>query len=250
MKLGTLAWAAQTKGRLRAIDHLVFARQAVQAVLAARWARWRKKFGASSTVPQVLPKVPRSTAADAALALCTQVSAPWLLNHCSRTYVWGSLLAELEGLRFDAELLYVTCMFHDLGLAPAVRARRTEPCFAVAGAYEAQTIAREQLGWSAERAAQLAEAISLHLNLTMSPADGVEAYLLHEGAGLDVVGARLRQVPRPLRDEALVLHPRGGQNQSLTEVCRQEAARERNTRVGFSFNRLGGAERVLRCPLG
>ncbi len=39
-----------------------------------------------------------------------------LFNHSSRVYYWASLAGKQRGLKFDAELLYVGCIFHDMGL--------------------------------------------------------------------------------------------------------------------------------------
>ena len=241
MKLGSLGWGRATQGRLSLADRLVFAAQAVEAIARARWRRKR-----SPALPVMLSPIPASPHALAATAFCESVSEPWLVNHCTRTFVWATLLAQRDGLTFDAELLHVSCMLHDLGLSK-VRARRPEACFAVAGAEEAAAFASEKLRWDDRRCALLAEAISLHLNLIVAEGEGVEAHLLHEGAGFDVVGARLRQVPKPLRSEVLSTHPRLEQNARLSEVCAREADAHPDTRLGFSFRRFGARSRIEAC---
>lgn len=39
-----------------------------------------------------------------------------LFHHSSRVYYWGALAGQRLGLNVDHELLYVGCMFHDIGL--------------------------------------------------------------------------------------------------------------------------------------
>src|SRR5271167_4938610 len=41
-----------------------------------------------------------------------------LFNHSSRVYYFAALTGERKGLTFDPELLYVSAMFHDMGLTP------------------------------------------------------------------------------------------------------------------------------------
>jgi hypothetical protein len=44
---------------------------------------------------------------------------------------------------------------------------------------------------------RVAEAISLHLNITVPPGLGVEASLLSKGVSLDTVGRRVESMPAP-----------------------------------------------------
>jgi hypothetical protein len=245
MKLGSRAWGQKTGGALELVDRLAFAAQSVEAVLRARTAKWQKRMPRKVA----LPNVPQSPAHQAAIAFCESVSEPYLVNHCHRTFIWGVVLSQYEGLDFDAELLSVSCMLHDLGLAVPVRARRTQACFAVAGAEEAADFASRELKWNDSRCHQLAEAISLHLNLVVRKSDGVEAHLLQAGAGLDVLGVRRNQVPHGLRGQVLTNYPRQGQNEKLAAVCAQEAERHPRSRIGFTFRHFGARQRVERCPL-
>lgn len=245
MKLGSRAWARSTGGSLDFGDRLAFAAQTVEALLQARIAKWRKR-----TPRKVeLTTVPASPAHQAAIAFCESVSEPWLVNHCHRTFIWGVVLSQYEGLDFDTELLAVSCMLHDLGLAKPIRERRTNACFAVAGAEEAADFASRELKWSDVRCHQLEEAISLHLNLVVTKSDGVEAHLLQAGAGLDVLGVRMRQVPQGIREQVLGVYPRFDQNRKLGEVCAHEAEQHPRSRTGFTFRHFGARQRIERCPL-
>jgi HD superfamily phosphodiesterase len=52
-------------------------------------------------------------------------SSPSLFNHSARSYLWAASLGRTEGLDFDAELLYVAALLHDLGLVEAFDTHRT-----------------------------------------------------------------------------------------------------------------------------
>src|SRR5947209_20062512 len=58
-----------------------------------------------------------SKIATEATALCREVSTPSMFNHAMRVYLLGSLTGKAQGLKFDAELLYLGCVFHDFGLS-------------------------------------------------------------------------------------------------------------------------------------
>jgi hypothetical protein len=51
--------------------------------------------------------VPDSLLARRAEELVREVSPPFLANHCRRCFEWSTALAQRDGVRFDAELLYV-----------------------------------------------------------------------------------------------------------------------------------------------
>lgn len=63
--------------------------------------------------------MPDSAASAAALEVASAYLSPALLNHSLRAYVWAAARGTADGVPLDPELLYVTALFHDLGLAPA-----------------------------------------------------------------------------------------------------------------------------------
>ena len=60
---------------------------------------------------------PDTPAARAALEVATAYCSPALVNHCVRSYLWAASYAILHGIDFDAELLYLSSIFHDIGLS-------------------------------------------------------------------------------------------------------------------------------------
>ena len=50
---------------------------------------------------------PHTPAATAALSVATRFYSPALLNHCVRSYLWGTMYGAAHGIAFDDELYYV-----------------------------------------------------------------------------------------------------------------------------------------------
>ncbi|GAA3108440.1 HD domain-containing protein [Nonomuraea salmonea] len=60
--------------------------------------------------------IPDTPACRGALEVATRYHSPSLLNHSIRAYLWAAAYAQDNGIAFDAELLYVAAMLHDIGL--------------------------------------------------------------------------------------------------------------------------------------
>jgi len=163
-------------------------------VLRAVPARLRQQLGFRN--PRALHfdvdrlPMPDSSTAKAAEELCRGAASPMILDHSLRTYAWATLLGRADGLRPDAELLYVTSLLHDMAITDRYREHAPMPCFAARGGILARDWAKER-GWPAPHCASLGDAISLHLNVAVSREHGPEARLLQEGAALDMIGLRL-----------------------------------------------------------
>jgi HD superfamily phosphodiesterase len=67
--------------------------------------------------------------------------SPLLFNHSTRVYYFGSLAGKRRGLKFDAELLYIGAMFHDMGLTPRYSSETDR--FEVDGANNARAFLRQ-----------------------------------------------------------------------------------------------------------
>lgn len=61
-------------------------------------------------------RIPDSTMAKQATELVRDMESELLFNHSSRVYYWGALAGQQRGLVVESELLYIGCMFHDMGL--------------------------------------------------------------------------------------------------------------------------------------
>ena len=234
--VGTLPWAQQTLGALRGRERFALAAQAVrmQAGLAAGllFRRGRVACDVASVQP------PDSDLARKAADLCASVSTAHLFNHCCRAYLWSRILADAYRIRFDDELLYAACMLHDLGLTPAYSGcARHAQCFTLDSVEGAMAWARDA-GWDAQRQDALAEAILLHMNVTVGPDHGAEAHLLHEAAGLDCLGLRAWEIHRATRDAVVARHPRAAFKPFLIERFSAEAVQRPACRSAFLIRYL------------
>ena len=62
--------------------------------------------------------IPDSQMAREVTELVRDTENSLLFNHSSRVYYFSAATGKRKGLAFDPELLYVSAMFHDMGLTP------------------------------------------------------------------------------------------------------------------------------------
>jgi HD domain len=187
--------------------------------------------------------LPESAIVSLALDLCADVSPRFLSNHAVRTYGWGCLLAEVDGVEFDRELLCVASLLHDLGLTETFKGPR---CFELESAAAAVAFVRER-GWDLARSADLGEAIRLHMQSRVVRDDGPEAYLLSEATACDVTGSRYEDLAPELRVRVLSVADREGFRQGFTQLFRQEAGQKPGCMADL-YLRQGLAERIASAP--
>src|SRR6202051_3093481 len=84
---------------------------------------WR--FNMSTTIKRLAKgtsssgwMIPDSKLAREATELVHDTESTLLFNHSTRVFCFASLAGKRRELKFDAELLYVAAMFHDMGLTP------------------------------------------------------------------------------------------------------------------------------------
>jgi HD domain-containing protein len=172
----------------------------------------------------------------AALDTARAASSDMLLHHCLRTWLWADLVAQIDRIPHDPELLYVACVLHDLGLTPSHWCR-TDACFAVEGARAAYELATVH-GYP--HADALADVICLHLNAVVPVRRGAEAHLLHAGAAMDVVGARVGQIPAHTRAQVLQRHTRDGFLDQMLALGAQQRHNRPRSRIAL-LQRFGFA---------
>jgi hypothetical protein len=191
-------------------------------------------------------RLPNDALSQAALHVAQTLYLPWLCQHVLRTYAWGALLGLNSGVRYEPPLLFAACALHDLGLTPHA-AEPPEHCFAVRGGQAARQLYLS-FGGSAADARRVAHAIMLHLDLHVSPGQGAEAHLLHEGASLDVVGRRGREVPPALQRAVLAAHPRLDMKLELCRCMQKEAVHAPHSRASVLVRRLSFCELIEKAP--
>ena len=245
--VGTWAWAERTNGTLSRRDRAQLIRQGVLARLGRLPSQWRDALLSGGTAI-VLPDPPDSALARTAEQRVRELSSPQLHGHCLRTWSFAALFAQRDRVRHDAELLYLACVLHDLGLTDAHDRRDpTATCFAVEGARAAHELICAH-GEPAERARTVAQAISLHLNISVPERLGAEAHLLSKGVMLDVVGRRATHLPRPLLADVAARWPRAGVAEALLSQTKRQAELRPHSRAAL-LHQLGFTKLVSANPL-
>jgi hypothetical protein len=245
--IGTLAWAERSQGRLGRIEALAEVRRGMALQLSV-WGDLVVRRLGLGRVKLALREValPTSPIARETEALCRRVSAPWLVNHCLRTYVWGELFAVRDAVAHDSELLYCASLLHDLGITEAYPTPAGD-CFAVVGARAAGDFLRAQ-GVDAAQARTVADAISLHLNVAVGLRSGSEAFLLSRGVGVDVIGLRVAHLPPDAVKDAVANHPRLGMKRALEPLLKEQARQSPRTRIGLLCRSLQFTARMRHAP--
>lgn len=242
-RMGSAAWGDRHHGLMTSTERLRFALQAAFVQLATRGRSLLpasgRRDGAIARLDPARLRVPDTAAVQQATELIEDSAPHWVVRHSLRTWSWAVLFAQLDALKPDEEALAVACLLHDV----ALDARGIDPhagcgpCFAIAGSRHARRFL-SSLGWSEERAARVDDAIALHMNVRVDVRDGVEAHLLHEGAALDVVGARFREIDARLARPVLERFPRDGFKARMRGAMSVQAAASPTSRVGLLM-RLG-----------
>ncbi|WP_209715883.1 HD domain-containing protein [Marmoricola sp. OAE513] len=235
---GTLAWAEAVNGRLTAAEQVRESAKALRTIAvstpgAVRALRGRARPDASVFDVDAI-EVPDSAIARAAEEEARDSVADPVVQHSQRMYYWAMMLAGRDGLSPDPEITYVACLLHDITWGEKYASSTAMPCFAARGGQVARDWTRAQ-GWPDDRATVAADAISLHVNITVGPEHTDEARLLQAAAGLDVIAQRYDEIDPAAIAAVLAKHPRTGWLESLHHF-RDES--HPGTRAGL-MRRLG-----------
>jgi hypothetical protein len=175
--------------------------------------------------------IPRTEAARAAEEVIEETMAPVWVYHSYRTYAWAYILGRYDGLEFDEEVLYVSSLLHDVSLADSNVAVRPR-CFSLSAAEAADELVA-QSGWAAERRALIGDTITRHINLWIPPRKRPEAYLLHVGTKLDVMGLRYPDLAASVVADVIGRYPRENFKSVFRPKMRAHGAAVPDSRAGF-----------------
>ncbi|WP_339185078.1 HD domain-containing protein [Oceanobacillus sp. FSL W7-1293] len=150
-------------------------------------------------------KVPDTRLAKDAADILREYGNDLLWNHSNRVFFFGAVNGKQAKLNYDLELLYVSALFHDLGLTKAYSS--SDLRFEVDGANAARSFLQQyqipkesiQLVW---------DAIALHTTPGVAEHKESEVALLFSGVGLDVMGDGFEEFPADLREEVIQAFPR------------------------------------------
>lgn len=189
--------------------------------------------------------VPDTRLAAAAEAMVVRVSPPALVGHCRRTHAFGAALLHQQGRAFDAELLYVASMLHDLGLTDEFEDGVTP--FERRGAEVARrTLLAE--GVPMESAALVHDAIALHLEATAADDPRPEVAGVTLGAAVDVLGLRLSDLPAGFVARVVEEHPRLEFKTMLIDAIARQVRLKPQSRIARHVERYDFTALVAAAP--
>ena len=151
-------------------------------------------------------KIPDSKIAREAAELVRQYETEMLYNHSVRVFVFGAMKGIRQNLKFDAELLYIAALFHDLGLVDAYHTDTKR--FEVDGADAAREFLRSH-GIPDRKADLVWEAIALHTTPGIPQYMRPEIALTNAGVLVDVVGLGYAEYTPEQRGQVITAFPRG-----------------------------------------
>jgi hypothetical protein len=174
-------------------------------------------------------RLPDSSLAAAAADLSRAASPEFLFNHCMRTFLFGALLAQRDGVTYDREMIFIAAGLHDLGLTRAY-ATEGQP-FEMDGANAAKAflVAR---GVSEGKSELVWNAVALHTSMLVEH-QPAQVGLIGSGAGADVFGTELSTLSREQVSGVLSAFPRLSFNTEfrdlLVDHCRRKPLAQRGT---------------------
>lgn len=151
-------------------------------------------------------KVPDSAMAKAATALVRDTETELLYHHSSRVFLFGALTGERQKLNYDAELLYIGAMFHDMGIMDKYASDTDR--FEVDGANAARGFLRSY-NLSERDVDDVWDSIALHTTPGIPQHKRPTVALVTAGVEMDVLGIAYDHFSESERDEVCTCHPRG-----------------------------------------
>ncbi|MCY0944787.1 HD domain-containing protein [Streptomyces antarcticus] len=174
-------------------------------------------------------EIPDSRLAKEATELIREATDDLIYHHSRRVFLWGSLQGRNRNLAFDAELLYVGAMFHDLGLTEPYR--DNDQRFEIDGADESRKFLLAN-GIEEDRARVVWEAIALHTTPEIPTRMAPEIALVTAGVELDVLGIGYHDVSDEVRAAVVAEHPRPDFKRNIVQAFNDGITRRPATTFG------------------
>ena len=161
-------------------------------------------------------QVPDTPLVAEAIAMARARSAPYLFNHVMRSWLFASIVAEQKGEPYDAEVLAVSALLHDIALSdPSPGPLR----FEVEGANTAREFARDR-GVDARRTQLIWDSIALNSTPSICLHKETEAALCTMGVALDWGGWGYDSIPAEQIARIVAEFPRLDMKRNFTKaVC-------------------------------
>lgn len=157
-------------------------------------------------------------------------SEPYLFNHAVRSWLFAVRLGQLQGGAYDAEVVAIGTLLHDLGLTPGFSGPRR---FEIEGADAARTFAQEQ-GLAGDRARLVWDSVALNSTPSIGLHKEPEVALCTAGIGVEF-GFQYDRIPPEEMKGVLAAFPRLGMKRRFADsVCRIVKARPETTWDNFA----------------
>lgn len=143
-------------------------------------------------------------------------SEPYLFNHAVRSWLFAVRLGQLQGGVYDAEVVAVGTLLHDLGLTPDFAGTRR---FEIEGADAARAFAKQR-GLEEDRARLIWDSVALNSTPSIGLFKEPEVALCTAGIGVEF-GFQYDRIPRNEMRSVLDAFPRLEMKRRFTDaVCR------------------------------
>jgi len=151
-----------------------------------------------------------------AMELARLHSEPFLFNHAVRSWLFAVRLGQLQGITYDAEVLAVGTLLHDIGLTNTFTGSRR---FEIEGADAARAFAREE-GLDDRRVQLIWDTVALNSTPSIALYKEADVALCTAGIGLDWGGFQYDRIPLNEMKAILAAFPRLDMKNRFTDsVC-------------------------------
>ena len=175
--------------------------------------------------------VPDTPLISRAIDFARERSGPYLFNHVMRSWLFAAIIAQRKQLAHDAEVLAVTTILHDLGLAEGFDGPLR---FEVEGANAARTFVRGE-GMDDRRAQLVWDGVALNSTVSIALYKEPEIALATMGIGLDWGGFGYEALTETEVAEVVEAFPRLGMKERFTQaVCHIVETRPATTYDNFA----------------
>ncbi len=166
-----------------------------------------------------------------AMELARLHSEPFLYNHAVRSWLFAVRLGQLQGITYDAEVLAVGTLLHDLGLTNTFTGPRR---FEIEGADAARAFAREE-GLDDRRVQLIWDTVALNSTPSIALYKEADVALCTAGIGLDWGGFQYDRIPLNEMKAILAAFPRLDMKNRFTDsVCSIVRTRPETTYDNFA----------------
>ena len=175
--------------------------------------------------------VPDTPTISRAIEFAREKSEPYLFNHVMRSWLFAVLIAQRKQTAHDGEVLAVTAILHDLGLAESFDGPLR---FEVEGANAARAFARKE-GLDEWRAQLVWDGVALNSTVSIALYKEAEIALATMGIGLDWGGFGYESLAETEIATIVKEFPRLGMKDRFTKaVCRIVQTRPTTTYDNFA----------------